>query len=104
MPAARLMDAVEAAYRQEYGQIVASLIKSTHDWDLAEDSAQEALARAIERWPRDGVPAKPGAWLMTVARRHPLDRLRRSRPTEWCRSRGHPPLRWATGRSSAFHP
>lgn len=71
------MDAVEAAYRQEYGQVVASLIRSTHDWDLAEDCAQEALARAVETWPRDGVPAKPGAWLMTVARRHALDRLRR---------------------------
>ena len=71
------MDAVEAAYRHEYSQVVAALIKSTHDWDLAEEATQEALARAVERWPRDGVPAKPGAWLMTVARRYALDRLRR---------------------------
>ncbi len=71
------MDAVEAAYRQEYTQVVASLIKTTRDWDLAEDCAQEAVARALESWPRDGVPDKPGAWLMTVARRHALDRLRR---------------------------
>ena len=71
------MDAVEAAYRHEYSQVVAALIKSTHDWDLAEEATQEALARAVERWPHDGVPAKPGAWLMTVARRYALDRLRR---------------------------
>jgi RNA polymerase sigma-70 factor (ECF subfamily) len=70
------MDAIEAAYREEYGQIVAALIRSTGDWELAEDSAQEALARAVERWPHDGVP-KPGAWLMTVARRYAVDLLRR---------------------------
>ena len=52
------MEPVEAAYRQEYGQVVASLIKLTGDWELAEDCAQDALASAIERWPRDGVPAK----------------------------------------------
>ena len=71
------MDAVETAFRQEYGQVVAALIRSTGDWELAEDSAQEAMARALERWPQDGFPDKPGAWLMTVARRHALDRLRR---------------------------
>ncbi len=71
------MEPVEAAYRQEYGQVVASLIKLTGDWELAEDCAQDALASAVERWPRDGVPARPGAWLMTVARNHAIDRLRR---------------------------
>jgi RNA polymerase sigma-70 factor (ECF subfamily) len=71
------MDAVESAYRHDYGQVVASLIRITRDWDLAEDCAQEALARALERWPHEGVPDKPGAWLMTVAHRHALDRLRR---------------------------
>ena len=71
------MEPVEAAYRQEYGQVVASLIKLTGDWELAEDCAQDALASAIERWPRDGVPARPGAWLMTVARNQAIDRLRR---------------------------
>ncbi len=73
----RLMEPVEAAYRQEYGQVVASLIKLTGDWELAEDCAQEALATALERWPRDGVPDKPGAWLMRVARNQAIDRLRR---------------------------
>ena len=57
--------------------MVASLIKLTGDWELAEDCAQDALASAIERWPRDGVPARPGAWLMTVARNQAIDRLRR---------------------------
>ena len=71
------MEPVEAAYRQEYGQVVASLIKLTGDWELAEDCAQDALTSAIERWPRDGVPARPGAWLMTVARNQAIDRLRR---------------------------
>ena len=71
------MEPVEAAYRQEYGQVVASLIKLTGDWELAEDCAQDALARALERWPREGVPDRPGAWLMTVAHRRAVDLLRR---------------------------
>jgi len=49
----------------------------TGDWDLAEECAQEAFARALERWPRDGVPRRPGAWLTTTARNHALNRIRR---------------------------
>ena len=49
----------------------------TGDWDLAEECAQDAFARALERWPRDGVPRNPGAWLTTTARNRALDRLRR---------------------------
>jgi RNA polymerase sigma-70 factor (ECF subfamily) len=56
---------------------VASLIRMTRDWDLAEECAQDAFARALGRWPRDGVPHRPGAWLTTTARNRALDRLRR---------------------------
>jgi RNA polymerase sigma-70 factor, ECF subfamily len=58
--------------------VVATLIRSTGDWDLAEECAQEAFALALERWGRDGVPRRPGAWLTTVARNRATDRLRRS--------------------------
>jgi RNA polymerase sigma-70 factor, ECF subfamily len=57
---------------------VAALIGVTGDWDLAEECAQDAFARALKTWPRDGVPRRPGAWLTTVARNRALDRLRRS--------------------------
>ena len=50
----------------------------TGDWDLAEECAQDAFAQALERWPRDGVPRNPGAWLTTTARNRALDRLRRA--------------------------
>lgn len=66
-------------YADEWGRIVASLIRYTGDWDLAEDCAQEAFARAVEHWPREGVPRRPGAWLTTTARHRALDRLRRAK-------------------------
>jgi RNA polymerase sigma-70 factor (ECF subfamily) len=69
--------AVARAFREEWGRIVATLIRTTGDWDLAEECAQDAFARALERWPRDGVPANPGAWLTTTARNRAFDRLRR---------------------------
>ncbi len=57
--------------------MVATLIRTTGDWDLAEECAQDAFARALERWPTDGVPRNPGAWLTTTARNRAFDRLRR---------------------------
>jgi RNA polymerase sigma-70 factor (ECF subfamily) len=69
--------AVAAAYRDEWGQVVATLIGLTGDWDLAEDCAQDAFAAAVATWPRDGVPHRPGAWLTTAARNRATDRLRR---------------------------
>jgi RNA polymerase sigma-70 factor, ECF subfamily len=69
---------VADAFRQEWGRITAALIHQTGDWDLAEECAQEAFTQALRRWPRDGVPNRPGAWLMTVARNGAIDRLRRS--------------------------
>ncbi|GAA1573649.1 sigma-70 family RNA polymerase sigma factor [Kribbella hippodromi] len=67
----------EDIYRAEWGQVVATLIRLTGDWELAEECAQEAFAAALERWPRDGVPDRPGAWLTTAARNRAIDWLRR---------------------------
>jgi RNA polymerase sigma-70 factor (ECF subfamily) len=69
--------AVADAFREEWGRIVATLIRMTRDWDLAEECAQDAFALALERWARDGVPRRPGAWLTTTARNRALDRFRR---------------------------
>ena len=70
--------AVAAAFRAEWGRVVATLIRVTGDWDLAEECAQDAFARALERWPGDGVPRNPGAWLTTIAKNRATDRLRRA--------------------------
>ncbi|HEV2781097.1 MAG TPA: sigma-70 family RNA polymerase sigma factor [Actinophytocola sp.] len=70
-------DAVAESFREEWGQVVATLIRVTGDWDLAEECASDAVAAALERWERDGVPERPGAWLTTVARNRAVDRLRR---------------------------
>lgn len=67
----------EEIYRQEWGQVVAILIRVTGNWELAEECAQEAFAAALERWPNDGVPDRPGAWLTTTARNRAIDWLRR---------------------------
>nr|WP_203826101.1 RNA polymerase sigma factor [Actinoplanes palleronii] len=67
-----------ATFREDYGRIVAALIRLTGDWDLAEECAQEAFAEALRNWPSHGVPDRPGAWLTTVARNRALDRLRRA--------------------------
>jgi RNA polymerase sigma-70 factor, ECF subfamily len=71
--------AVSAAFQQEWGRIVATLIRMTGDWDLAEECAQDAFTTALARWPADGVPDRPGAWLTTTARNRALDKLRRSK-------------------------
>jgi RNA polymerase sigma-70 factor (ECF subfamily) len=71
--------AIDTAFREEWGRIVAALIRRTGDWDLAEECAADAFAQALDGWPRDGVPRRPGAWLTTVAGNRALDRLRRAR-------------------------
>ncbi|WP_433464526.1 RNA polymerase sigma factor [Spirillospora sp. CA-128828] len=76
-PDDRVRAAADAAYRDEWGQVVATLIGMTGDWDLAEDCAQDAFTAALTTWPRDGVPSRPGAWLTTAARNRAIDRLRR---------------------------
>ena len=72
-----MTDAVATAFRDEWGRIVATLIRLTGDWDLAEECAQEAFAAAVRQWPVEGVPRKPGAWLTTIARHRATDRMRR---------------------------
>jgi RNA polymerase sigma-70 factor (ECF subfamily) len=68
---------IEATYREEHGRILAALISQLGDFTLAEDALQDALVQALERWEVDGVPRNPGAWLLTVAKRRAIDRLRR---------------------------
>jgi RNA polymerase sigma-70 factor, ECF subfamily len=70
---------VTEAFRSDWGRVVAYLIRVTGNWDLAEECAQDAFERALERWPHDGVPSNPGGWLATTARNRALDRLRRSK-------------------------
>lgn len=70
-------DAVEQLVRDEYTRILATLIRVTGDVDLAQDAVQDAVVRALDTWPRDGVPAQPRAWLTVVARRCAIDRVRR---------------------------
>ncbi len=76
--ASAVENAVERAFKSEWGRVVATLIRRTGDWDLAEECAQEAFTQALARWPHDGVPRQPGAWLTTVASNRALDRLRRA--------------------------
>jgi RNA polymerase sigma factor (sigma-70 family) len=71
-------DAVVAVWQLESPRIVSGLLRMTRDLQLAEDLAQDALVAALEAWPRDGVPANPGAWLMTVAKRRAIDTFRRA--------------------------
>lgn len=71
--------AVEQAFREESGRILATLIRFLGDFDKAEEALQDAIATALERWPRDGVPDNPPAWITTVARRKAIDRIRRDR-------------------------
>ena len=73
---------IEATFREEHGQVLAVLISQFGDFSLAEDALQDALVNALERWAIDGVPRNPGAWLMTVAKRRAIDRLRRAATLE----------------------
>jgi RNA polymerase sigma-70 factor, ECF subfamily len=70
---------VEQVFRDEWGRVLAALIGFLGDFDLAEEAAQEAFAAAAERWPRDGTPSNPRAWLVTTARNRAIDRIRRDR-------------------------
>lgn len=73
---------IETAFREEHGRVLAALISQLGDFTLAEDALQDALVNALERWESDGVPRNPGAWLMTVAKRRAIDRLRRAATLE----------------------
>jgi RNA polymerase sigma-70 factor (ECF subfamily) len=70
---------VERVFREEWGRAVGILTRVLGDLELAEDAVQDAFATALERWPRDGVPRTPGAWIVTTARNRAIDRIRRDR-------------------------
>ena len=70
---------LEQVFRDEWGRVLASLVGFLGDFDLAEEATQDAFAVAAERWPREGIPPKPGGWLVITARNRAIDRLRRER-------------------------
>jgi len=70
---------VEQVFREEWGHAVAILTRVLGDLELAEDAVQDAFATALERWPRDGTPRTPGAWIVTTARNRAIDRIRRDK-------------------------
>jgi RNA polymerase sigma-70 factor (ECF subfamily) len=76
-PAAAALERVEAAYRSESRRVLATLIRLLGDFDLAEEALHEAFAAAVERWPRDGIPQNPRAWLVSAGRFKAIDGLRR---------------------------
>ena len=70
-------EAITRVHREEWARVVAALARRFGDLDIAEEATAEAFATAVERWPRDGVPPNPGAWLTTTATRTAIDRIRR---------------------------
>jgi RNA polymerase sigma-70 factor (ECF subfamily) len=72
-----LTETVARAFREEWGRAVAALTRVLGDLQLAEDAVQDAFTIALERWPRDGTPTHPGAWIITAARNRAIDRIRR---------------------------
>jgi RNA polymerase sigma-70 factor, ECF subfamily len=70
---------IDGVFRAEHGKVIASLIGALGDFDAAEEALQEAFAIALERWPRDGIPPNPAAWLVTTAKRKAIDTWRRER-------------------------
>lgn len=71
------LQAIERTFREESGRVLAALISYLNDFELAEDVFQEAMIVALEKWPRDGLPRNPGAWITTIARNKAIDRIRR---------------------------
>lgn len=101
-PAARdLHGTIDAVWRIESPRLIAGLARMVRDVGVAEDLAQDALVRALETWPRDGVPANPGAWLTAVGKRLAIDRIRRAQTFE----RKREEIEWAVAsRFSATAP
>jgi predicted RNA polymerase sigma factor len=76
--------AITQAHHEEWARVVAALTRRFGDLDIAEEAAAEAFATAVARWPADGVPPNPGAWLTTTANRKAIDRIRRTHALETC--------------------
>lgn len=93
----------EQVFREKYGQVVATLIRQLGDFDAAEEAVQDAFEVALARWPVDGVPANPGAWITTTARHRAIDRLRRER-TESAKYEELARVDWPAQEDSAMHP
>ena len=74
-----MVETLEQVFREEWGRVLAILIGFLGDFDLAEEAAQDAFAIAADRWPREGIPSNPRAWLMRTARNRATDRIRRDR-------------------------
>ena len=91
---------IEAVWRLESARLIGGLVRQVRDLDLAEDLAHEALVAALERWPDDGIPDNPGAWLMTTAKNRGIDRLRQRRR----RGRKHEALAAELPGHSTFDP
>lgn len=88
---------LELVVRQEWGRLVAALIKTLRDFQLAEDSLQDAMESAVEHWSRNGAPRVPAAWLLQTARRKAIDRL--CRDANFRRKEQEISARWnSTGR------
>lgn len=92
-------EVVTRAYHEEWARVVAALTRRFGDLDIAEEAAAEAFATAVERWPADGVPPNPGAWLTTTANHKAIDRIRRenkrddsTRRLRSCTTTPHPSL------------
>ena len=79
---AKTHQAIEATFRIERARLIAGLARIVRNVDLAEELAQDALVVALSEWPRTGVPANPGAWLMAVAKRRAVDAFRRDKMRE----------------------
>ena len=73
---------IEAVFRIEQARLIAGLARIVRDVGIAEELAQDALVAALERWPEQGIPDKPGAWLMATAKHRAIDRLRRNKLLE----------------------
>ena len=76
----RARETLEQVFREEYGRIIATLIRISGSFDLAEEALQEAFTSASSKWEREGTPNHPGAWLTTVAHHKLVDAIRRDKP------------------------
>jgi RNA polymerase sigma-70 factor (ECF subfamily) len=93
---------IEQSFRAEHGRVLGVLISALGDFELAEDALQETLLLALERWPVDGAPRNPAGWMVTVARRKAIDRLRRDQAFE--RRHGALADEAARGEQTAMNP